>query len=252
MLKLEKIAKTLEISISLRPQAPFFTRHFIEAFSIALGLHLLAGFLFTIQRGNTSDNLTVLSPVYVESEAFLNNQVVADFKAEDVVHRYMQEPMESWPEYPSFSSIPVGINAQPFRKPKKETGNPFIKSERWLATPTIPLPTLPEKQWKPLQISVSGGLENYPLLNEGWRNADLAFLKNLPLNECKASYEIRLDLQTGSIFWYQPLYSCKSGKYRRFAEQILNRMIFHVSDPSKAVVSGTVEICFFRGKENYD
>lgn len=249
MLKLEKVAKSLEVSISLRAQKPFFSLHLIIAFAIALGFHLAAILLFTIRHSDGTQHLSIFPAVYVESIVSSNNHVSIDLNSEDINFRYMHEPPELKPIYPILAGFTV--NELPRTINRQESEMPFIKVEQWLTAPSMPLLQRDKKKAKVLDIQIFGGLESYSLFNEGWGKNELALLAKLPFNECKASYEIRLDLQSGSIFWYQPIFDCKSKKFCHLAEQILNRLIFNVPEPSKAIASGLIEISYKRD-ENYD
>ena len=60
MLKLEKSSKNSEIHIRVRPSKSRFDRQFLWAFSLALGMHLLAAILFHIRLFSLGENESVL------------------------------------------------------------------------------------------------------------------------------------------------------------------------------------------------
>jgi hypothetical protein len=201
---------------------------------------------------NISDNLTVFPPVYVESELTpaLNHQVVAELEKEEIFSRYVGEPSDSKPELPIFAGASLVVS---LAIPKEiAIDNPFLKLEFKIMNPAFPLPKTTPYPQKPLRIEVSGGLEKYPLLKEGWENIELSLLKKNAIQGYKASYNVRLDLQTGSLFWHEPLFFNPSKKWDRLAEQILNGIQFDVVDPTEAIASGLIEITFLKTEESND
>ncbi len=253
MLKLEKVAKTREINITLRPRTSFFTKSFKEAFLWALGMHLAAGFLFTVQLIRISENIKVFLPAYVESElgSALNNQVIAELEREKIFSHYIGEPPDAKPEFSVFSGGSEVTTSLASLK-ENSTENPFLKSEFWLMAPELPLLKKSSNLPKPIKIEVSGGLEKYPILKEGWDTIEVSTLKKMKPHGYKASYNVRLDLQTGRLFWIEPLLLDKSKISDLLAEKILAEIQFEVLDSSEAVASGVVEITFLKPEEFND
>ena len=94
MLKLEKVAKTLEISIALRQRDSFFSAPLLQAFGIAIALHIFAGVLFQVSPFRISGSQTIFPPVLVDAELISEGEsaVVAQVDAEEISPRYIKEP----------------------------------------------------------------------------------------------------------------------------------------------------------------
>src|SRR3984885_13435148 len=94
MLKLEKIAKTMEISITLRHRDSFFSPALMTAFAIAIALHLVAGILFEVRPFKIKGSQIVFPPALVDVDISLSpeNSVVALVVDEDIIPRSIKEP----------------------------------------------------------------------------------------------------------------------------------------------------------------
>src|ERR1700728_1492531 len=105
MLKLEKIAKTLEISITLRKNERLFSKSFLQALLMAVGLHLFAGIFFNVRLSKVPENQEIFLPALVESDLSSADQsVIAQLDLEEVLPRHVKEPKGSKPSLPAFPS----------------------------------------------------------------------------------------------------------------------------------------------------
>jgi hypothetical protein len=248
MLKLEKISKTLEISIILRPKTPFLTHSLKWAFIIALSIHILIGLLFTVTLMKVSDPIQIYPPVFVESEGneAFSNQALADLEREEMNFRYPGEPPDSKLTLPDYhfraeeSVIAGSIGAEIFKT------DPFLKVEDWLLAPSIPLWVTSHSHNTPIQIKLGGGIEKYVILEEG-RNSDImGLLKKMKPERYTQTYHVRIDLHRGEIFWFEPIGISKSKKIDQMIERILSNIRFDVLDPSEAIGAGCIEITLFK------
>jgi hypothetical protein len=251
MLKLEKIAKALEISISLRKKEPLFNKAFLHALAIALGLHFAAGLLFNVRFVKIMDNQRTLSPVLVESDASLQTDynVVAVTDTEDVFFsRRMSAPVESQPQFlsPSYQEIP---NQNTYTHPPcKWDSDSFWAVETCLHDPFFPSLSFAKSTDKPITVLVSGGLDPEHLMTDGSDQIDPSALAILPNQYYKNSYEIRIDNKTGRVFWYEAKAIGSNKELNKLGERILNEIAFKPKNEG-FVTLGMAEILFSPHKD---
>lgn len=245
MLKLEKIAKTLEISITLRQRESLFNKTFIQALMIAIGLHLFAGILFNVRFIKIAGSQTVIPPAFVEADltAPSDNSIVAIAEEEENHPKHFIEAKGSKPQLPA---IPLSEHAQQTVQLQKACcwkKNPFIEIEAYANPAPIPLPKAPNTPGQPIQVYVSGGLNAASLMQEGWESIDPATLKTQATQNYCVIFAVRIDGQTGSVFWYEFKTDRAHKELDALAEQILKNMRFDKSEDSFATL-GEVEIVF--------
>ncbi len=254
MLKLEKISKSLEIDIILRPRSPVFTSSLKRGFIIALSLHVVIGLLFTVQLIKVSNSIKNYSPIYVESDgqAWLSPQALADLENEEVFVRYLGEPPEARLVLsPCHFSAPRQ-DPSIASKVEKAPAQLFWKKENWILTPAIPLITPRRYVATPIQIKASGGLEKYALIAKKWDDEILKLLTKIKSERYSQTYHVRLDLDGGEIFWYEPVGVSRSRKADQVVERILSALRFDIKDDSEAIDSGYVEITVYKQEASCD
>ncbi len=94
MLKLEKVAKTRELSVILRDKPALMSRSFLVALCYALFCHLFALLLFQISPFKISYEASIISPVLVASEFFSDphQQISVHYDENSIVPDYLIVP----------------------------------------------------------------------------------------------------------------------------------------------------------------
>jgi len=227
MLKLEKIAKSLEVSITLSKRERLFNRAFLQALAIAVGLHLLAGMFFQVRPFMIMGSQIVFPPVIVDADVAPSSEagITVQMENEEATPRLIREPKGSKLALPAIP-LTKGYFAHTTVQ-AKETSDPFAAlEERFFIEPV----THKEKP-QPARVLVSG-----PLAQADFVPPPLAAIKTPSRNV----YAVRVDAKTGTIFWYESLYSEGRESDQR-SEEILKSLKFHMPDDA-LVVAGEVEI----------
>lgn len=252
MLKLEKIAKTLEISITLRERERFLNKTFVQALMIALGLHLLAGVLFNVHFIKITGSQSTFPPAFVEADlsTLIDNSVIAVAEEDETHLKHFVEAKGSKPPNPEISVTEYVQQTIQLNKLCEWEKNPFIAIEAQINSQAIPLPDLSKsKPLVPIRVHVSGGLDAETILEEGWENIDLSAINKLPIPLYKVAFAVRLDNQSGCLFWYE----LKTDKFYKevdaLAEDILKNMCFKKNGDLFATL-GEVEIIFQKAGKN--
>lgn len=191
MLKLEKVAKTLQISVTLRKKESILTKNLTLALLFATLLHLAAFFLFQITPFIFKESQKLILPVVVDSviiPPLSEGGVVAQID-EDLFPRTIKEPRKSephlpdWPEergqFPLLGEVDTIWQKDPFEKIGM-------------------LPNLdPPFPKKGVQTLFSGPLGEVPLL----------YIPPLPpqLSTYQGQFLARLESRNGRLFWFEPL-----------------------------------------------
>lgn len=190
MLKLEKVAKTLEVSITLRKKEPLLTKNLWIALVVATLLHVGAGLLFNVRAFLFKGSQILIPPVMVESfivpsqEGSVNVQI-----DEDSFPRSIKEPKKSeplLPEWPSEIASNFSSSTPAIEYWKKD---PF-KRETLLPQLDTPLPS------KGVHYHISGPLAKIPLI----------YAPPPPnFQVYQGHFYVRLEGRTGRLFWFEPL-----------------------------------------------
>ncbi len=246
MLKLEKVSKSLELSITFRKQARFFNRTLIQALALAIGLHLLAFFLFHVSAFKVLGSHVHIPPVNVETDIFINSDpiVTAQIAQDETHYKFVKEPRSSSPAIPSViihSPLPAPVLTEKavFRKPFEE-----IKSADLYPIDFLTFSS-PNSVKEPIQVYAFGLLAHRISLENSLIDNALNDLKKVghPLS-FRASFAVKVDDQTGSIFWYESKHQEKSQEMELLAEQVLKSI--HFTPYADSFVSaGDLEIHFY-------
>jgi hypothetical protein len=239
MLKLEKVKKTAEISLILRPREGLFNLLFLKALSIALGLHLIAGSFFHIRHYQLIENPLVFPPVVVDADLTLSNvDVRADLESEELFSHFYWEPPETKPTLPLIPVTNRYIKPDFIQKEfalsahlmNRLSGEAPAFEQVWF--------TGPESKKTMPSIELSGPLHQKILLDNGLNHVDV---KNDLSEDIKIVYEVRLDTFSGTLFWFKPISAIPSNALKSYLEKILNTIQFE-PESIGSIVSGEIAI----------
>jgi len=228
MLKLEKIAKTMEISISLRRREGFFNKRLLQALAIALFLHVSAGVLFQVRPFKVIGSQMIFPPIVVDADIQLT-PVIAELDKEDTLPRLIREPKSSLPLFPK-----PGLEIAGTKSAIEPRGDDFYLFEQDI----YPIEWMVRQKAKnPIEVTLSGPLAERKLLDDGTDHFKSIFKSG------KAVFAVQVDDKTGSIFWYQSKQSQNSIELEQQAERIVRAIRFQEEGDS-FVTTGEVEIQF--------
>jgi len=240
MLKLEK-GRSKEVNIILYRPVMFWNKIFCKAFLFALGMHLLAISLFHIHNFIFSSE-KVLSPVLVEIDRnLLVNESDAEMRAhiEEIKYsRHALMPKASEPELPQ-----VDLKMEPikfeFASEMNRSANPFVSIEELLADFSV----LKKVQKPAVEVFVAGPLAEISLID-----VQKPTLVQDVIKQSIHIYEVRVEANTGHVFWYVAKDFHEQSENTKKAEQILNRLQFQ-TDSSLFAVDGEVTIVLNHSSE---
>lgn len=238
MLKLEKSAKADEITIVLRQRDRFFNAALVKAFSIALGLHLLAALLFEVQVFKIIGSQTIFPPMMVDADLAngLEGNIFIDINETDLQPLTVKEPHGS----------PFVFVDPPAKKDSYALNlmeNTGTSSTTLFASIEKPDFVPDDVKWgccrsgsQKIYLHVAGPLAGRPMewnLTTG-ANYRVPYL---------AVYAVQVDDQSGTIFWYEPKHKVVNAALDRIAENILREIRFNTVNGS-FVTPGEIEIHF--------
>lgn len=243
MLKLEKIAKTLEINITLRERERFFNKALMQALSFAFGLHLLAFLLFHIQFIKIIDSPSAVIPALVEADFAMtsDNTVLAITEEEGNYSRHFIETKESKPLLPTFHLCDPASEALQINRSCEWKSDPFSQMESQSNAVVIPLPK-PVTGWiRSLNVAILGSLSDFCLLSEDWKRMDLTSIRNF--QNYRVLFSVLVDPSSGMIYWYEWITEKIHRDLDGIAEEILKNLRF---TPGENLITtcGEVEISF--------
>jgi|GEM_PF-6256601 len=220
MLKLEKVAKTLDISITLRKKEPLLTKNLAWALLFALSLHLAAGLLFNVRSFLFLGSQSLIPPVQVDSILLpAPDALVMVELAEDPFPRWLREPKKSEPTLPAWPTTGIQVtqaNRESLWKKNLFTALPFSPN---LDPPSSEAGT---------QVHFSGPLAQFSVIHS----------PPPPILHYQGRFQARLEGATGTLFWLEPL----QGSYNDHAvEKWLKEFRFQ-PDPSHFVEDGEIEV----------
>lgn len=197
MLRLEKIRKTHDISVTLRKKAPFFSTTFCLALLWALGIHLFGLLIFHVAPFRITYSDSIFPPVSVASDLgkIWQGNALAYLDEDIVVPPYLLLPLSLDFSTPSIPELP---------QPKKSEyysanfyKNPFLSVELDSLVHENPKFDLPMDQL--MKIHVSG-----PLADFAWKYESIDFsVYEIKKGEYAIAYDIKVD-ESGHVFWWQP------------------------------------------------
>lgn len=246
MLRLEKIAKTLEISITLRERETVFSKTFLKALFIAIALHLMAGLMFHVRFIKISPSQTLFPPSFVEADLSLalDSGVTALVEEEEIQPKHFVEPKGSKPKIPR---IPMNTVEQILElpSPKVSNHNLFAGLESDIHYVTFPLLSKISKSAPHVKIYISGGLDPESLIQEGWEGLDLNPISTLSSSYYRTLASVRLDCKEGTLYWFEFKTERTNKDLDNLSEEILKNINFKPQDHIAAAM-GEIEIVFFK------
>lgn len=227
MLRIEKGTRHNPIVLTFRDKPLVFSLEFVQAFGIALGIHLFALILFHISPFKVRNPEITLPPSLVHIELTSGEgQVVTDLHDSEPRLRMPAPPRwtnPSFPDIPDSSSFTddLTVSMEPLLK-KGFDEAPIVLHEEFPV------------QDAAVHVIVSGPLANYEM------DPVIASLtETTPAS--RQHFAVKVDAKSGTVFWYEQLEGTKEGKIQ--AEQILGNLRFHAQDRS-IILSGEVEIIY--------
>ena len=208
MLKLERAAKTSDLSITLRKREPFFSKEMVKAVAICLTVHLGAIFLFSIATSKFGGTLTVLPPVNVVIDLPLGGNVIVEVDREENASRYLRPPDDVALVLPE---LDTSVILPPLEVSLIRANSPIIAL-------LDPIPTYD----RPIQVHVSGPLSQLQRIS-----SDPA-RPSLPPGVFQAKFHVALENRSGKIFWYECL-ECPDS-LQHLAEEMLHQMLFEPNE----------------------
>ncbi|MCE5316327.1 MAG: hypothetical protein LLG04_03060 [Parachlamydia sp.] len=223
MLKLEKISKKLDIT--LRQRDRIFTRPLLQAFAIALALHLSALILFPIALTRFSGSHQVHPPVSVAALLPTLSDVTTEIAEAEIPPRYLTAPKSRMPALPTPAPTSLQL-AMPSLQPSKnelDFLNDFLDPQPHFA--------------QPLTIRISGPLA---LCNRVTPKAQKP--STIPKNG-RVVFLVQLENRSGKIFWIERKEAHADESINQLAEKLIQELLF---EPVREafVTEGEVEIIF--------
>lgn len=227
MLKLKKIAKSFEVAITLHRRDSVFNRPLIQAFAIAIGLHLFFLFAVQIRSFNIFSNPPLINPVVVDADiAFIDkNDVLADLEIQENLPWAIREPVGSSLQLPDLPLSPPHFAALELSHRIFEF-NPLEFTE-------------PHRHSPGMEVSVSGPIA------ERYIKESLPVFPMAKGPSTRYVYRVEIDNDTGDLIWFERLAGAADRTLASKAESILRNLKFS-KDKQAFASSGSVEIMFWR------
>lgn len=240
MLRLER-AKERKIKLSVSRREPFFSKTLLLAIGIAFSLHAGAAVLFRVKPLKIMVEERSMLPVLVRAEVNtgVKGAAIAQTEEQNEGLPSNLEPVVSLPHLPEI--IGFANNKPPIANEKKKTGlNPYIAYEHSLIDLGIKLNS-PEVSYRPIEIHVSGPLaeRKYADLEIDTPNINGEFIRD------RARFAVKVDDDTGLIFWYEALELPQDKGLSSKSEEIVKNLRF-VRQENTFSTAGEVEILFTR------
>lgn len=224
MLKLEKTQQ--EITLTIRTQERRVNRTFLSALTIALALHAGALLLFQIYQFLPRD--TLLPPTTVE--ALFEEETFAQAGLEELMRKHFLQPT---PSMPSLSTFLLPTQNCLELQVEKQTQDPFLAlKEDWEA---LFHPQKDESMTTPV-MQITGLLAERELLG----SVTELLAKHLPPVSGTYTYDVRMENQSGKIFWFSPVHP-QDPQLEREMRKLLLALRFK-PDPQECITSGQIEI----------
>lgn len=207
MLKIER--KKKELTVSLRTQEGLWNRTFLIAFTIALGIHVSAFFLFHIQPF-TAYFSTIFPPVNVQSP-----------RIENQISLLEKNQKEEFPLLDLHEPYAISLNeTYSIEKSYDLTMPQFTSIEEPLNIPV-------ETTYTPLKMEISGPLKQYKLTNPIEDHVQSRFGSGQYYH---ISYQVQVEPETGAIFWYDKKESSGKPAIDQQMEKVLLSLKFTPAD----------------------
>lgn len=237
MLKLEKISKTLDISISLRQRDRILNRNLLQALAIALGLHLAALVIFPVALTKFSGSQQVLPPVSVAAilPHLTDSDVSAEIEDEEISPRYLPAPNS---RMPTLTLIPPSTVAPIAMTERQENFPSFAALEEEERHPLHDFLDPQPHFDQPVTVLVSGPLGRHKRVDSPCNLADL------PSGMFRVVFRVMMENRSGTIFWFERKEGTNEN-VNRFAENLLQNINFELVQEvaqQAFVTEGEVEI----------
>lgn len=248
MLKLERIARSQELNVSLRDKPSFLSHSFLLALSYALFSHLLALLLFQISPFKISYEASIIPPVLVASD-FMSG----DYMQGVTAHYYDQSIVPDYLILPSRPVVQLPLAVRESSPLKKDstmyhdlTRNPFLRLEDEIALGRVSDLFGDSVDPSPLVVRSSGDIAERKM----WRKKDdqsaiEAFALRQPELRSRIPYyfffAVEVDQRTGEIFWWERQSEAGVPKLDALAIEVLKNLRFETYE-DHLIESGHIEI----------
>lgn len=245
MLKLEKHARSTDITISLLDRERFLNRSMLQALFIAIALHFSAAQLFNIRLFYFNEEKGILPSTVVESSLEHSEQgkaISAYIEEERIPLKSILEPSGSIPTTPilPFSKLERDLQTSLELNSKK---NPFIALEQEIHYSSIEHRPFPLHN-SPIKVRLSGDIASEGLINDGTQKILISDLQYIVPEKISLHYKVQVEGIFGRIFWFE-LSSppSTSNVLMEVAEKILNQIQFKTNS-NIFIQKGEIELLF--------
>lgn len=227
MLRLEK-SQNRDIQIAMRSKQSWMRKDVMQAFGIAFMLHLIAfGAVRIHSILQEEDQSHLRTQVFVEP--IQHNPLISEAK----IQTSLPEPIALVPTIPSIPLQKVEIPFT-FVEESQLGSNPFqVLEEDWDQFAHVGS----RSQRAPIQVNVYGNLTEKTLLNDGIKTVMTSHQSGA------IRYEVRMNNQSGIIFWHELKQASESSEMVQNAEMILRNIRF-AKDNGDLTTTGEVEIVY--------
>lgn len=212
MLKLEKIAKSRELSVMLRAKSGLLSTSFLLALAYAIFIHLAAFIIFPISPFKFSYQESLFPPVIVASDAPAYIAYTdPSFNYEIPIPNYLISPKVLVPEFPSIQEKPLEKKIE-YIQQKSPLNNPFLGLEEHLEMVDVNDPLSERTEHALVVLRTSGAiaelsLEHYNPFEEELRTLDTKFkesiMREYPKGFHRYFYTVNIDKRNGELFWWE-------------------------------------------------
>jgi hypothetical protein len=255
MLKLERIAKTRELSILVRAKTTLFTKTFLFALAYAIFIHVLGLFIFQIAPFKINYQQSTFPPVSVATEIPIHQGVYTTnelLEKENPIAAYLLAPV---PERPT---LPIASQALPQRnmeyiKQSSPLNNPFLALENQLEPEHVGKIKAP-----PVSVILSGAIAELEFkldeknVKKAYENEDKMKLTGLSTSSIfRFHFNVQVEQDHGQIFWWEmtkgeggnAVGGTGNTSMQEQAIKILMGLQF-TPKPEQVILPGEVEIVF--------
>jgi hypothetical protein len=250
MLKLERIAKTRQLNVSLRDRQTLFSKPFLTALGYAAALHVVALLLFHVPKFSLPTGSPLTLPTIVATEFVGASAVLLTEVDSPLPPPYVIAPLPMAPSLPTVAfEPPHSWNWQYQLKVFTASccsENPFDAVEHSIGIPQeLTLFAGPAPQ-APVAIHLAGQLAAAPLSQFDSHEEDLLeLLQTQPRlrhhRSCRFVYDVYVDSISGIIFWWESKIADGDKLFEELALEILTSLHF-TSDSIHSFNKGNVEI----------
>ena len=245
MLKLERRDKSKEIQIVLSHRGSIFNRAMIQAFLLALGIHLGALILFHIEGFKIVEGTKIATPAVVELDVDSLAAVFIDSEAQGGEDSFfiVREPKRGKPaplvvlgsphDKENLSESTVFKSIEPPRYCQRDCFSPFefldsISKKSPRAIRVLPIAALSGREWS-YNETIKGVFES-----------------SQRVSSQRVVFAVQVEDSTGEVFWFEPVQINAEDRFVKMAEEIVKTIQFKPSRNS-FITAGNVEIFWSEG-----